>query len=701
MIDLYKQSNTDFEHNGDMPLIPSSATVHTVLNGTWNATIVHPIDAEGRWKYIQEEAVIRLPSFNGDQLFRVKKKTKTDSGVTATSEPIFMDAMNDCFLVDVRPTIKNGQEALDMMMAANEKYSGESNIVTTATAYYQFKNLIEAINGDDANAFTKRWGGEILYDNFHIHVDDHIGSDHGVELRYGKNIPQNGMSEDVDISSVITRIYPKAYNGYMMTNNGYVDSPLVNNYPLVKTATITFSDVKMRADAQEDDEENGVIICDNQAELDAALTQRCNEQYTAGLDKPKVTISADMILLADTEQYKDYQVLETVSLGDTVHCINNHLGIVTDARVIELEYDSLQKKVSSVVLGDFQYNYFNNVSSSMNRIDGVVRPDGSLIAEKIAGFIDGAMASLRAQYNVAQKQDVMAILFENLDEDSPLYGAMALGTQGLQISKTRDPDGRSWDWTTALTANGLIANIIVAGILSDKLGRNYWNLDTGEFSLSAQGFTVDGEPAEDYFKDNFSQQEIFDKLTNNGAAQGIYLQNGQLYVNAQYMVTGILSDKLGRNSWNMDTGVFQIMARNSDNEVTFSIDQYGRLTINTSNFSVQTDGSVTLKNATIENGTISVTGANGREYRINRYGFQMFHNGTLIADISANGNTPDIIDGVVISGHDRIYLDGDIYTCTSSDSDLEPVVKSATVSYVSSGGLERVLVIKNGLIMNY
>ena len=123
MIDLYKQSNTDFEHNGDMPLIPSSATVHIILNGTWNATVVHPIDADGRWKYIQEEAVIRLPSFNGDQLFRVKKKTKTDSSVTATLEPIFMDAMNDCFLVDVRPTGKNGQEALDIMTAPNSKYS--------------------------------------------------------------------------------------------------------------------------------------------------------------------------------------------------------------------------------------------------------------------------------------------------------------------------------------------------------------------------------------------------------------------------------------------------------------------------------------------------------------------------------------------------------------------------------------------------
>lgn len=708
MIDLYKQSNTDFEHNGDMPLIPSSATVHTILNGTWNATVVHPIDADGRWKYIQEEAVIRLPSFNGDQLFRVKKKTKTDSGVTATLEPIFMDAMNDCFLVDVRPTGKNGQEALDIMTAPNSKYSASSNITKVATAYYQFKNLIEAINGDDENSFINRWGGEMLFDNFQIIINDQVGNDYGVELRYGKNIPANGMSEDVDISSVITRIYPKAYNGYMMTNNGYVDSPLVNNYPLVKTATITFSDVKMRADAQEDDEENGVIICDNQAELDAALTQRCNEQYTAGLDKPKVTISADMILLADTEQYKDYQVLETVSLGDTVHCINNHLGIVTDARVIELEYDSLQKKVSSVVLGDFQYNYFNNVSSSMNRIDGVVRPDGSLIAEKIAGFIDGAMASLRAQYNVAQKQDVMAILFENLDEDSPLYGAMALGTQGLQISKTRDSDGRSWDWTTALTANGLIANIIVAGILSDKLGRNYWNLDTGEFSLSAQGFTVDGEPAEDYFKDNFSQQEIFDKLTNNGAAQGIYLQNGQLYVNAQYMVTGILSDKLGRNSWNMDTGVFKITARDSDGNVTFSVDENGRIIINAKNFQIDNAGNVTMEDAYIKGGSVEVSAPVGNDRAVFTDGCVRFYNGaTLLAEIGVartyqDGSGSYYGTHLSIVGYEGVILYGPV--STSQDPNSRTIYAGSNGDYqimkVSNGvPYEGTISIRNGLIV--
>lgn len=469
-------------YNGDMVLLPSSALVHVILNSTWEASLEHPIDSEGRWKYIQEENVVKMPSFNGDQLFRIKAKEKRDSGITVSLEPIFYDAMDDCFLTDIRPTRKNGQQALDLMTTPNRKYTGTSDITHVSTAYYETKNLLEAINGDDENSFINRWGGEILFNNYEVIINEHVGGDYGVELRYGKNIPKDGMSEEIDTRDVITRIYPKAYNGYMMTDKGYVDSPLINSYPTVKTAVISFDDVKMAADASEEDEENGVMICNTQSELDEALTQRCEEQYAAGLDKPKVTISADMVLLQNTEEYKDYQILETVSLGDTIHCRHNRLGIVTDARVIEMEYDSIRKKTTSVVIGDFTYNYFNNVSSAVNRIDGAIRPDGSLIAEKIKGLIDGTMAGLRAQASVAKKVGARAILFEDLDEDSPTYGALAMGTKGLEIAERRTSDGRDWDWTTALTGKGLLAGIIVAGLLSDKEGNNYWDLDSGYFT---------------------------------------------------------------------------------------------------------------------------------------------------------------------------------------------------------------------------
>lgn len=202
-----------------------------------------------------------------------------------------------------------------------------------------------------------------------------------------------------------------------------------------------------------------------------------------GLDEPTITIDADMILLQNTDLYKDYAVLEEVSLGDTIPCRHCKLDINTDARVVEMKYDCIKKKVTYVVLGDFekQSNYFDDIAASINKIDEAIRSDGSLVAEKIRGFINGAMTSLRAQYNVAKKQDVMAILFENLDESSETYGALAIGTQGLMISKRRTADGKDWEWTTAITAAGMIADTIVAGLLADQTGRNYWNLNTGEF----------------------------------------------------------------------------------------------------------------------------------------------------------------------------------------------------------------------------
>lgn len=503
MIQLYNPTNTDYTRNGDMTLTPTSAQVHVILNGAWEASLEHPIDADGRWKYIAEDAVVKMPSFNGEQLFRIKQTEKKDSGVSAVLEPIFYDSMDDCFLTDVRPTNKNGQEALDLMTASNSKYSGSSNIKKASTAYYEYKNLMEAINGDDDNSFINRWGGEILFDNFNVVINDRAGGDYGVELRYGKNIPQDGLTETVDTREVVTRIYPKAYNGHKLSGGGYVDSSLINSYPTVRTATMTFEEVKLAEDASEDDADNGVIICADQAALDKALIDKCKEKFELGLDKPKVSISADMVLLSDTEDYKDYKVLETVSLGDTIHCRHNRLGIVTDARVIELTYDAPSKKVTDVVLGDFQRDYFADVSSAVNRIDSTIRPDGTVMADKIAGFINGAVARLGAQYNAAKKQDVLAILFENLDETSPMFGALAIGTQGILISRRRTSDGRSWEWTLAIDYNGIIANTIVAGILSDRQGKNYWDLDKGVFKLTDGEININASSLDSEIKMTF------------------------------------------------------------------------------------------------------------------------------------------------------------------------------------------------------
>ena len=77
MIQIYRQDNIDYRHNGDMTLLPEEAIIHVILNGEWTANIEHPIDLEGRWKYIEGKCSSRkCRSFNGIQLFRIRRQRK-------------------------------------------------------------------------------------------------------------------------------------------------------------------------------------------------------------------------------------------------------------------------------------------------------------------------------------------------------------------------------------------------------------------------------------------------------------------------------------------------------------------------------------------------------------------------------------------------------------------------------------------------
>lgn len=483
MIQVYARGNENFDSNGDMTLLPTTCELSTEINGAWELTMSHPIDKEGRWEYLEEEAVISAPTFRDDhQLFRIDKCVKTDTTVEITAYPIFFDSADDCILMDTRPTDRSGQDALDIMMEGS-RYSGQSDITTGGTAYFIRRNLMDAINGENEPTFVRVWGGEILYDNFTVIINERIGGNYGVEIRYGKNM--DGLSYTVDMSDVVTRIIPVAYNGRMMSGNApWVDSPNINKYAKKYIREVKFDDVKLYEDVRGETEEDEDTICQTQEELDSVLKERCEEMYDSGADTPDVTIEVNMIDLSQTDQYKDFQGLVTVSLGDTVRCINSKLGIASNARVIRLTWDCITNRSAGMTLGDYEYNYFSELTSSLEAVKQIVGPGNTVIAERVQGVLNAINTQLRYQKNVAQTQDVRAILFEDTNPDSPLYGAMCLGTQGFQIADKRTEDGRDWDWSTAFTAKGGYADVLIAGILADKTGKNFWNLDTGEMQIS-------------------------------------------------------------------------------------------------------------------------------------------------------------------------------------------------------------------------
>lgn len=516
MIHLYYPENTNYEANGDVILMPYRCEATAGINRTWQVDLEHPIDNEGRWKAIKTDAVIKCPSFNGTQLWRIVQTEKNDGGVTATCDPIFYDAVHEVVFVD-RITLNNmtAQQMLDRLTEGT-KFSGVSHIAGTQSAWFQTENLVEAVTGNEHGLVKTFYDAEVGFDNYTVILEDELGGDYGASVVYGKNLAVDGISESVNIDGTITRIIPIAYNGHTLPEL-YVDSQYIDDYPFPRIGFIQYDNLRLWSEREEGEEGDSTTEYFNSLEeLYVAMREAAQLEYTDNeIDKPQVSMEVEMVLIQNTEEYKDYKDLEKVSIGDYVRCYNPRLGIDSKTRVRTLVYDCIRESVISVELGHEKRNYFDNVTSMIDRVESAITPGGTVVAEKIAGLINGAYAQLRLQNTIAKKQDVRAILFEDLDPNSPTFGALAIGTQGWQISKERTADDRDWIWTTAATSEGIIANVVVTGLLSDKLGRNYWNLDTSDFRLS--GATITDADIDGYATDA-ELGTVDTKATNAGTA---------------------------------------------------------------------------------------------------------------------------------------------------------------------------------------
>lgn len=455
MIEVYVKNNRNYENNGDMTLMPTACTVELSLNGTAELELEHCIDELGRWKYLKNDNVIAAPtSYSKKQLFRIYNCIKTETSITVYARHIFFDAAGE-MLIDVRPTEKTAEEALNIILSGT-KYKAKTNIKRQSTAYYVRKNILEAIAGDE-NSFINRWGGERMYDNFTIVINERLGGDYGACAEINRNA--TGIEADINAEDIVTRIIPEAYNSYTLEGEKpWVDSPLLGNYANPRAAVIKFEDVKLLEDCQNGEEGFSSIEA-----LREELKRRCEKEYENGLDKPTANYKIDLVEISDTDDYKDYKALTTIGIGDDVLIRDKILNINVTARCIRLVFDCIEETNTEVELGNFTENYFDKTTSAADIVQKVTREDGTLKAETVYGKIDAVKAQMQAQRDASQQSQVRAVLFEDLVKESPTYGAMSIGTMGFCIASERATDGKEWDWKTFGTGKGFYADYICAG----------------------------------------------------------------------------------------------------------------------------------------------------------------------------------------------------------------------------------------------
>lgn len=168
----------------------------------------------------------------------------------------------------------------------------------------------------------------------------------------------------------------------------------------------------------------------------------------------------------------------------------------------------------------------------------ITQPDGSVLAYR---HDKPKLAESKTVYKSGIDGFFVTQEYQGTDEATEAAGKWKAGF---------DAEGNAV--VNILSAIGVNADWINAGTLRiTKNGKTvfYADVDTGKVDIVADSFALSsGETIESIAESAASnavegqtQDDIFNKLTKNGALKGIYMQNGQMYINASYLVSGFLS----------------------------------------------------------------------------------------------------------------------------------------------------------------
>ena len=251
MINLFSKTASQFNTNGEATLIPIECFFSCAINGVWQLEMTLPYDAEERYKLIDYDKILKVSGIeavveqtSSYQLFRIYDYRKGDDNVYILAYPIGLDARYDTY-GSITAYDKTPAQAISQINGVSQKYTVSTDITDTDTYSMAWANtnIIAMLNGDDS--FVNTFGGEIVYDNYNIKVNDSLGRDTGApEVRYGKNIM--GMEIEYDISNVISRLYPIANSGealnaiaeYKIADTQYIDADNASDYPIPHIGTV-------------------------------------------------------------------------------------------------------------------------------------------------------------------------------------------------------------------------------------------------------------------------------------------------------------------------------------------------------------------------------------------------------------------------------------------------------------------------------
>ena len=387
MIRLFNKDETNFDSNGLGVLDPAikENVVEEKMNGIYNFDFAY-LSSGKHASQLEGDMIIKAPTPDGDQLFRIYKVTKNIGYLEVNCYHIFYDLAGN-FIEDTNIVSQSGQAAITHFGTGLQyatRFKFVSNIVRANSARMVRLNAVQALlDSSQDNSFLSRWGGEIKRDNFTVYMNDVRGNDKGFKIRHGKNL--TGYEANIDHSSVVTRIMPYGYNGLMLPEK-YVDSPLRDKYAFTRIKKIEYTNIKaIDPDATSNDED--AVPLKEAYEL---LRQAAALEYSVNkVDIPTSNFKVTFKNLADTKEYADFKALEKVEPWDYVTVIADNLDI--KSRMISYKYDAITQAYKEVELGNYVPSFSDTNTETNNKLSNInndlnnINNDLNTVAESANG----------------------------------------------------------------------------------------------------------------------------------------------------------------------------------------------------------------------------------------------------------------------------------------------------------------------------
>ncbi len=425
----------------------------------------------------------------------------------------------DDWLDDKRPS-GSVSVALSSILADTRWEVGTCDQGGSASRTFYHESVREGLAG-----IIETWGGEL--ETLIVHDGARIVSRRvGVRAKRGNQNSAKRFTWTKDLVSVKrsvasdnpkTRVY--GYGKGVETEGGGYGRRL------------TFGDINGGKDYVEDaeatevwghpDGEGGVLpavtsYVNEQCEDAAQLLQETKD-YLEQVKEPKVTYTASVIDL-----YAFGRSWEGVGVGDDVAIIDKGFsaeGVRLHGRVSQIERDLLtgDATVTFGTLTDTMADMWQSVNNALKSNSQQNALYDAAAGTSVSWLIQLQQA-LNAQFNSVGTYKVETFELGTIYSNVPIGAltglplritsgmwAVNLNGMGLRLASGLTSDGQ-WDWKTFLTGGMVTADLINAGtmradrvragLLTDEVGKNYWDLTTGEFSLSASAGVGGGSAGE-------------------------------------------------------------------------------------------------------------------------------------------------------------------------------------------------------------